>query len=207
MAKRSKSKPGSPTEQVPTGITCVQDNASESPVMDQEMNKPFMLALSVPHDKDMSAAFPCTMIEASIFPVDRDDKAMHTFIVNKITDMTCDAMKTYFMATSKIQDGIRCLVEGNYKCDATGKEYFQFLTSQCQSNCNIAITFAATCQQCLHSDSSTGQFNWVYPPDEFINHISDLMCFTLEDHPDNEFFDQAFPFLPADLRGAFQLHK
>ena len=121
--------------------------------------------------------------------------------------MMCDAMKTYFMVTSKSQDGVRRLVEGDYKRDATGKEYFWFLTSQRQSNCNIAIMFAAACQQCLCSDSPTGQFIWVYPPDEFINHILDLVCFTLKDHSDNKFFDKALPFLPVDLCGAFQLYK
>ena len=65
----------------------------------------------------------------------------------------------------------------------------------------------AACHQCLHLDSSSGRFIWVYPPEEFINHLSDLVCFTLEDHPGNKFFNKAYPFLPADLRGAFQLHK
>ena len=46
--KQSKSKPGSPTKPVSTDITPVQDNTSKSPTMDQEMNKPFTLALSVP---------------------------------------------------------------------------------------------------------------------------------------------------------------
>ena len=67
--------------------------------------------------------------------------------------------------------------------------------------------FAAACQQCLCSDSSAGCFVWVCPPDEFIQHVSDLVCFTLEDHPNNKFFDKAFPFLPSDIRGAFQLYK
>ena len=87
------------------------------------MNKPFTLVLSVPHNKEISAAFPCITIETGMFPVDRDNKAMHAFIVDKITNMMCDAMKTYFMVSSKIQDGIHCLVEGNYKRDAAGKEY------------------------------------------------------------------------------------
>ena len=52
--------------------------------------------------------------------MDRDDTAMHAFIVDKITDM-----KMCFMVTSKIQDGVCHLVEGNCNCDATGKEHFQ----------------------------------------------------------------------------------
>ena len=40
---------------------------------------------------------------------------------------------------------------------------------------------------------------WVYPPDEFLQHVSDLVCFVPEDHPDNEFFDKAFPLLPLDI--------
>ena len=142
MVKRAKSKPGSPTELVSTNVTRVQDNASESPMMDQEMNKPFALVLSVPHNSDLSAIFPCVTIETGIFPVDRDDDAMHTLIVDKITDMTCKTMKTYFTVTSKIQDCICCLVKDNYKCDATGKEYFRFLMSQHPSNYNMAIAFA-----------------------------------------------------------------
>ena len=126
MAKCSKSKPGSPTEQVPTGDTCVQDNASKSPTMDQEMNEPFMLVLSVTHNKEMSASFPCITIEIGMFPVDRDNKAMHAFIVDKITDMMCDAMKMHFTVTSKIQDGISRLVKRNYKHDAARRNVSNF---------------------------------------------------------------------------------
>ena len=118
--------------------------------MDQEMNKPFMLVLSVSRNEALSAVFPHAMIETGVFPMDHDNEAMHAFIVNKMTNMTCDAMKTYFMVTSKIQDGICRLVEGNCKCDTTGKEHFWFLMFQRPSNCNIAIAFAAACQQCLH---------------------------------------------------------
>ena len=31
-------------------------------------------------------------------------------------------MKTHFMVTSEIQDGVRHLIKDNHKCDATGKE-------------------------------------------------------------------------------------
>ena len=143
MAKRSKNKPGSRTEPVSINVTRAQDNVSKTPMMDQEMNKPLTLVLSVPHDEGVSVVFPCATIETGIFPVDCDNDTMHMFIVNKITNMTCEAMKTYFMATNKIQDSICCLVQDNYKCDATGKEYFWFLTSQHRSNCNVAIAFAA----------------------------------------------------------------
>ena len=145
MTKRSKNKPGSPTEPVSTDVVCVPDDASKSPMTNQEMNKPFMLVLSDPCNEGLSVIFPCVTIETGIFPVDCDDDAVHTFIVDKITDMTCDAMKTYFTTTSEIQDGICCLVEGNYKHDATGKEYFWFLTSHCPNNSNIAIMFGAAC--------------------------------------------------------------
>ena len=67
--------------------------------------------------------------------------------------------------------------------------------------------FVAACQQCLRSDSPSGCFIWVYPPKEFVSYISDLTCFTLEDRPDNKFFDKASPFLPSNIHGAFQLHK
>ena len=149
MVKHSKSKPGSPTEPVSTNNARVQDNISKPPMMEQELNKPFTLVLSVPHDKGITAVFPCITIKTGVFLVDCDNDAMHAFIVDKITDMTCDAMKAYFMITSKIQHGIRCLVEGKYKHSATGKEYFQFLTSQHPSNYNVAIASAAACQQCL----------------------------------------------------------
>ena len=117
-----------PIEPVSTNVTHVQDDLSESPTMDQEMNKPFMLASSVPCNKELSAAFPCTTIETSIFPTDRDDEAICTFIVNWITDMTCDAMKPHFTVTSSIQDSVRRLIESNCKRDATEKELFCFLT-------------------------------------------------------------------------------
>ena len=172
MAKHFKSKPGSPTEPVSTNIACVQDDASKPPMTEQELNKPFTLVLSIPHDKGLTAVFPRITIKTGVFPVDRENDAMHVFIVDKITDMTCDAMKAYFMMTSKIQHGIRCLVEGKYKHSATGKEYFRFLTSQCPSNYNVAITFATTCHQCLHSDSPPGRFIWVYLPKGFIDHLA-----------------------------------
>ena len=158
MVKCSKSKPGSPTKPVSTNINRVQDNASKSPMMDREMNKPFTLVPSVPCNKELSAAFPHVTIVTSIFPVDCDNEAMHTFIVNQIVNMKCDAMKPCFMVTTKIQDGIHCFVENNCKRDATGKEFFHFLTSQHPNNCNIPITFAATCQQCLCSNSPSGHF-------------------------------------------------
>ena len=106
MAKPSKSKPGSPSEPVSTDVTRVQDNVSKPPMTEQELNKPFTLVLSVPHDKGSTAAFPPITIKTGIFPVDRDNDAMHAFIVDKITNMTCNAMKTYFTMTSEIQDGI-----------------------------------------------------------------------------------------------------
>ena len=207
MVKHSKSKPGSPTEPVSTDITHVQDNIFKPPMTEQELNKPFTLVLSVPHYKGLTAIFHCITIETGVFPVDRDNDAMHAFIVDKITNITCDAMKTHFTMKSEIQDGICCLVKGNYKRNATGKIYFWFLTSQRPSNNNVAITFAATCHQCLRSDSPSGHFIWVYLPDGFINHLLDLVCFALEDHPNNKFFDKAYPFLPTDIRGAFQLCK
>ena len=96
MAKHSKSKPGSPTEPVSTDVTCVQDNAPQPPMTNHEMNKPFMLVLSVPHDGELSALCPCIMIETGIFPVDRDNDTTHTFIVDGITNMRSDAMKSLF---------------------------------------------------------------------------------------------------------------
>ena len=166
-----------------------------------------MLVLSVPHDRELSAAFPPIMVETGIFPVDHDDNGTHTFIVNKITDMTCDAVKSHFTMASEIQDAIRHLVEEHCKRDAAGKEHFWFLMSQRPSNHNVAIRFGATCQQCLCLDSLSGCFIWVHPPEEFISYLLELVCFTLKDHPDNEFFDKASPFLPLNVRGAFQLHK
>ena len=109
--------------------------------------------------------------------------------------------------TSEIHNAIRCLVEEHYKRDATGKEYFWFLTSQHPNNNNVAITFGAACQQCLRLDSPSGCFIWVYPLEEFVSYISDLVCFALKDHPDNEFFDKASPFLPSNIHRAFQLYK
>ena len=85
MTKRSKNKPGSPTELVSTDVICVQDDASKSPATNQEMNKPFTLVLSVSRNEGSSAVFPCMTIETGIFPVDHDNDAMNTFIVDKIT--------------------------------------------------------------------------------------------------------------------------
>ena len=54
------------------------------------MNKPFTLVMTVPNDEEVSAVF-----SPAVFPVDRDNKTLHTFIVNKITDMTSDALKSF----------------------------------------------------------------------------------------------------------------
>ena len=48
-------------------------------------------------------------------------------------------MKMYFTVTSKIQDGIHCLIEDNYKRDAIGKEYFRFLMSQRPSTTTLLL--------------------------------------------------------------------
>ena len=55
MEKHFKSEPGSPTEPVSTNVTRVQNNVPQPPITDQEMNKPFALALSVPYDGELSA--------------------------------------------------------------------------------------------------------------------------------------------------------
>ena len=176
-------------------------------MMNREMNKPFTLTIVIPHDAEMTAVFsPCT-VETAVFPVDRDNDLLHTFIVNKITDMTADAMKPFFEVSSEIREALQRLVHEHYKRDATGEGYFQFLTSQRPNNSNVALSFGAACQQCLRSDSPSGPFIWAYPPEEFVRHISNLVCFTLEDRPDNEFFDKASSFLPANIRGAFKLYK
>ena len=78
---------------------------------DQKMNKPFTLVSSVPHEGELSAAFPPVTVETGIFPVDCDNNTMHAFIVNKITDMTSNAMESHFKMTSEIQDTVRRLVE------------------------------------------------------------------------------------------------
>ena len=44
---------------------------------------------------------------------------MHTTIVDKITDMMCDAVGPYFTVTTEIQNAIYVIVEGCYNCDAT----------------------------------------------------------------------------------------
>ena len=104
MAKRSKSKPGSPAEPVSTNVTRVQESTPQPPMTNREMNKPFTLASSVPHDEELSAVFSPIAVETAVFPVDRDNKALHTFIVSKITDMTSDTMKSLFTMTSEIHD-------------------------------------------------------------------------------------------------------
>ena len=124
MKKRHKNKPGSPTEPASTNVTHVQDNEPQPPMMTREMNKPFTLAISVPHDEELSAVFSPVAVETAVFPVDRDNKAPHAFIVNKITDMTSDALKSFFEISSEIHDAIHRLVQEHYKRDATGKEYF-----------------------------------------------------------------------------------
>ena len=102
IAKRSKSKPGSPTEPVSSDATRVQDDASKSHTMEQDINKPFLLVLSVPHNAKLSAASPPMVIEASIFPVNHDNKTMHVTIVDELTNMMCNAMDPYFTVTVKI---------------------------------------------------------------------------------------------------------
>ena len=164
MAKRYKRNPGSPTEPVSNDVTRVQDNAPQPPMANQEMNKPFTLVSSVPHDEELSAVFSPIMVETAVFPADRDNNATHMFIVNKITNMPSEAMKSLFTMTSEIHNALRCLVKEHCKHDATRKEYFWFLMSHRPNNSNIAITSSATCQQCLQSDSPPGRFIWVYPP-------------------------------------------
>ena len=187
MKKHHKNKPGSPTEPASTDVTQVQQENEPHPTMaTREMNKPFTLVITVPNDEEMSAFFSPVTVETAAFPVDRDNETLHTFIVNKITDMTTDAMKPFFEMSSEIRDALHRLVQEHYKRDATGEEYFRFLTSHRPNNSNVAITFGAACRQCLHSDSPSGCFIWVYPPEEFVCHVLDLVCFTLKDRPDNE---------------------
>ena len=207
MTKCLKKKPGSPTEPVSANAACVQNNVPESHATEQDVNKPFTLVLSVPCDKEMFTVFPDVTIEADIFPVDRDNDTMHTNIGNEITNITCNAMHPQFTVATEIQNAICLINENSHKCDATGIKFFRFLTSQHPNNCNVPVVFAATCQQCLCSDFSASHFIWVCPSDEFLQCVSDLVCFELEDHPDNEFFDKALPFLSSNVRGAFQLHK
>ena len=88
MVKRSKNKPGSPTEPVSANVTRAQDDEPQPPMTTREMNKPFTLLPSVPHDEELSAVFSPIAVETPVFPVDRDIEALHTFIVNEITDMT-----------------------------------------------------------------------------------------------------------------------
>ena len=86
------------------------------------MNKPFTLVITVPNDEEMSAVFSPVTVETAVFPVDRDNETLHTFIVNKITDMTTDAMKPFFEMSSEIREALHRLVQGHYKHDATGEE-------------------------------------------------------------------------------------
>ena len=92
MTQCLKKKPGSPTEQVSADATHVQDNAPKFCTMEQDVNKPFTLALSVPCDVEMSAVFSPVTIEANIFPVNLDYETMHTTIFDEIASMTCTAM-------------------------------------------------------------------------------------------------------------------
>ena len=111
------------------------------------MNKPFALVTSVPHDEELSAVFSPVTVETAVFPVNRDNEAPHTFIVDKITDMTSDALKPFFDMSSEIHDAIHCLVQEHCKRDATRKECFWFLTSHRPNNSNVALTFGAACRQ------------------------------------------------------------
>ena len=74
------------------------------------------------------------------------------------------------MVTTEIWDSIHLIVGNSHKHDAIGVEFFHFLMSQHPNNCNILITFAVACQQCLRSDFSAGRFICVYPPNKFIQH-------------------------------------
>ena len=97
MGKRLKNKPDSPTESASTTVPQVRQEDEPHPIMvNREMNKPFTLVIAIPNDAEMSAVFSPLAVETAVFPVDRNNKTLHTFIVNKITDMTADAMKPFF---------------------------------------------------------------------------------------------------------------
>ena len=146
MKKRSKNKPGSPTEPASANVTQVQqENEPHPTITNREMNKPFTLVITIPNDAEMCAVFSPATVETAVFPVDRDNETLHTFIVHKITDMTTDAMKPFFEMSSEICKALHHLVQEHYKRDATGEEYFRFLTSHRPNNSNIAITFGAAC--------------------------------------------------------------
>ena len=70
--------------------------------MEQDINKPFSLVLSVSCNAELSVAFSPMVIEAGIFPVDHDNETMHATIVDKLTNMMCNAMTPYFEVTVKI---------------------------------------------------------------------------------------------------------
>ena len=84
MMKHLKRKPGSSTAPISANISCAQNNASNAQETNDNTNKPFALMSSVPHNEEMSAFFPHMTIEARIFPIDHDDKTMHTAIGNKL---------------------------------------------------------------------------------------------------------------------------
>ena len=108
MGKRLKNKPDSPTESASATVPQARQEDEPHPVMmNREMNKPFTLTIVIPHDAEMTAVFsPCT-VETAVFPVDRDNDLLHTFIVNKITDMTADAMKPFFEVSSEIREALQ----------------------------------------------------------------------------------------------------
>ena len=156
MKKRLKSKPGSPTEPASTTVPQVRQDDEPHPTMaNREMNKPFTLVITIPHDAEMSAVFSPLAVETAVFPVDRDNETLHTFIVDKITDMTTNAMKPFFEMSSEIRDALHRLVQEHYKRDATGEEYFRFLTSHCPNNSNVALTFGAACARYANSQLRT----------------------------------------------------
>ena len=97
MKKRLKNKPDSPTESASTTVPQARQEDEPHPIMvNREMNKPFTLVIAIPNDAEMSAVFSPHAVENAVFPVDRDNESLHTFIVNKITDMTTDALKLFF---------------------------------------------------------------------------------------------------------------
>ena len=113
--------------------------------MEQDMNEPFSLALSVPRNTELSVAFSPMVIEAGIFPINSNNKTMHATIVTELTNMMCNAINPYFEVTVKIQNSICLIVENNHKYDATGIEFFHFLVSQYPNNNNVPTIFAAAC--------------------------------------------------------------
>ena len=170
------------------------------------MNPEFTLAIAIPNNKELTERFKPVVIPQGTFPIDGTSDTLHNTAINKISLIAANALGTYFAITDEMRDALRIHTENCYQRNATGNGNFQFLTSKNNGN-HTSLTFAAACHQCLRGDDSQARYIWAYPPQRFLDSIRSLVNVAIEDRPADLFFQQALPFLPSDIRGAFMIYQ